>query len=286
MITKKNRKSNSKSNSKSKVKGKTFKKLHLSNSIKILSYNISWESMSGSVKKWELCSNNTDPNNPKHNSVCIGNIAKVFEQDLDFITLQESTDFKKLIELSPQLKKMKYEVHNSDLDVITTFWKPKYKLLYTIKGEFEKNRPWMATVFNDKHNNCICLVNVHFGHYFFYNQSRKMEKMLFTIKEEINKKESEQNNKEKGLNKNKEKRFIISGDFNYDIKYLGDSRNNITINGTKFYYHPKHILTCCIKRHKHNDHVIDSMARPIDITIPEVNYMASDHKPIFVELVG
>ena len=37
---------------------------------------------------------------------------------------------------------------------------------------------------------------------------------------------------------------------------------------------------------KHNDHIIDSIARPIDISIPEVNYMASDHKPIIVELVN
>lgn len=268
MFSKKNR------ISKNKSKGKTLKKSILSNAIKILSYNISWESMSGSVKNWELCSNNTNPNDPKHNSVCVGNIAEVFEYDLnlDFITLQESTDFKKLIELSPQLKKMKYEVHNSGLDVMTTFWKPKYKLVYTIKGEFEKNRPWMATVFS-----CgICLINVHFGHYDTNEEYRKMEKMLFTIKEEISKKKSIID----------VKRIIISGDFNYNIKDLGDSKNNITINGTKFYYHPKHILTCCIKRRKHNDHVIDSMTRPIDISIPEVNYMASDHKPIIVELVS
>ena len=282
MITNKNRISKSKSIS--KHKNKTLKKLISSNSIKILSYNISWESMSGSVKNWSLCSNNTNPDSPKHNSVCVGNIAEVFGKEVDFITLQESTDFKKLIEISPQLKKMKYEVHNSGLDVMTTFWKPKYKLVYTIKGEFENNRPWMATVFSSG----ICLINVHFGHYDTNEEYRKMEKMLFTIKEEIRKKEAKakESNKNKGDNTNKDKRFIISGDFNYNIKDLGDSKNIITINGTKFYYHPKHILTCCIKRRKHNDHIIDSIARPIDISIPEVNYMASDHKPIIVELVN
>lgn len=275
MITKKYRISKSKNKSK---KSKTLKKLLLSNSnsIKILSYNISWESMSGAVKSWGLCSNNTNPNNPKHNSVCVGNIAEAFKQDLDFVTLQESTDFKKLIELSPQLKKMKYEVHSSGLDVMTTFWKPKYKLLDTIKGEFEKGRPWMATVFNDEYDSIICLINVHFGHYDDNEEYRKMENMLFTIKEEIRKKEFSK----------EVKRYIISGDFNYNIKDFGDSNKIIRINGTKFYYHPKHILTCCIKRRKHNDHIIDSMARPIDISIPKVNYMASDHKPILVELIG
>lgn len=277
--------------------------------IKILSYNISWESMSGSVKNWTLCSNNTNPNDSKHNSVCVNNIADVFKQDLesgfkksrrqnyniksihkdnnnlDFITLQESTDFKKLIELSSQLKNMKYEVHNSGLDVMTTFWKPKYKLLYTIKGEFEKGRPWMAIVFNIG----VCLVNVHCGHYSTNEHYKKMEKMLFTIKEEIRKKEHKTEAKTETETKkanNKVKRFIISGDFNYNIKNLGNNNNtnSIKIDKTKFYYHPKNILTCCIKRNKHYDHVIDSMARPISINIPKVKYMASDHKPIIVEL--
>ena len=291
MITKKYRQSN--------FNYKTLKRKTISNhskysSIKILSYNISWESMSGSVKNWSLCSNNSNRNNPKHNSVCVSNIADVFKQELgagvdkshtqtvsknnnnnrnlDFITLQESTDFKKLIELSPQLKKMKYEVHNSGLDVMTTFWKSKYTLLYTIKGEFEKGRSWMATVFNSG----LCLINVHFGHYNTNEEYRKMEKMLFTIKEEISKKKSAIDIK----------RFIISGDFNYNIKDFGDSNKTIKINGTKFHYHPKKILTCCIKRNKHYDHVIDSMARPININIPTVKYMASDHKPILVEVVG
>ena len=303
---------------------KTHKSTTLSNEatrlIKILSYNISWESMSGSVKNWSLCSNNSNPSNPKHNSVCVSNIADVFKQDLeagfeksrtqtvsknnnyknnnnnnnlDFITLQESTDFKKLIELSPQLKKMKYEVHNSGLDVMTTFWKPKYKLLYTIKGEFEKGRPWMATVFN-----CgICLINVHFGHYNTNEEYRKLENMIFTIKEEIRKKQltiqsTRQSTIQSTIQSTRQsncydvKRFIISGDFNYNIKDFGDSNKIIKINGTKLHYNSKKILTCCIKRNKHYDHVIDSMARPVSINIPKVKYMASDHKPILVELVG
>lgn len=281
MHTKKNR----------STKKKNTSTLKSYKSIKIISYNISWESMSGSVKDWTLCSNNTNPNNPKHNSVCVNNIAQVFQQDflnsiskynnndIDFITLQESSDFKKLIELSPQLKKMNYEAHNSSLDVITTFWMPKYKLLHTIKGEFEKGRPWMATIFNNGNNgnngkNIICLINVHFGHYKYNEEYRKMEKMLFTIKEEIL------------IQKYIVNRFIISGDFNYNIKEFGNSNKNIIINGTKFYYNPKNILTCCIKRKKHYDHIIDSMAKPINIIIPKVKYMASDHKPILGELVN
>ena len=274
-----------------KSKQRTLKHTHntikhnRSKNINILSYNISWESMSGNVKSWALCSNNTNENHPKHYSVCVNNIANVItskEKDLDFITLQEATDFQKLIEVSPSLKmkKMKYEIHKSGLDTMVTFWIPKYKLLYSIKGEFENGRPWLATLFNTSRYK-ICLINVHMGHYTKNEEYVKLETMLSTIKEEIKKKE----------NMNKKSipiRYIISGDFNYDIKQFGEknnTNNTININDTHFYYHPKKILTCCINRKKHNDHIIDSLYKPIDINIPDVNYMASDHKPIIVNLV-
>ena len=80
-------------------------------------------------------------------------------------------------------------------------------------------------------------------------------------------------------------RYIISGDFNYNIKEFGNSQHKITIVETPFYYNPKHILTCCINRTTHYDHVIDSLNKPIDINIPTVKYMASDHKPIIVKLI-
>ena len=60
---------NTHKNSKTKTKN--------NNSLNILSYNVSWESTSGDVKKWPLCSNNTNPDSPKHYSVCVNNIANV-----------------------------------------------------------------------------------------------------------------------------------------------------------------------------------------------------------------
>ena len=191
---------------------------------------------------------------------------------------------------------MKYETHISELDTIITFWKPNYKLLYTIKGEFEKGRPWMATLFT----NGICVINVHMGHYTKETEYYKLEVLLFSIKDHIMK---------KGDSKIV-KRYIISGDFNYNIKEFGKKENNnkikinnksktnnnynnsktnkkysLFINGTKFYYHSKHILTCCINLSRHYDHVIDTLNAPVNIQIPKVNYMASDHKPIIVTLV-
>ena len=67
-----------------------------------------------------------------------------------------------------------------------------------------------------------------------------------------------------------------------ESKEFGNSKNYFTLGNTNFYYNKKHILTCCINRRRHNDHVIDSLEQPLDITIPKVNYMASDHKPILV----
>lgn len=260
-------------------KTSTKKRINNHKTITILSYNISWESMSGKVSDWKLCSNNVDKDNPKHYSVCVNNIANVINNtnSLDFITLQEATDFEKLIEQSPLLKKMNYELHTSGLDKIVTFWKPNYKLLHTIKGEFEKGRPWLTTFLQDDTKKTLCLINIHMGHYKKEIELLKLKIMLQDIKNTIAEEEI-------GIKLNTI-RYIISGDFNYNIKEFGNSQHKIIINETTFYHHPKHILTCCINRKKHNDHVIDSYKKPIHIHIPNVNYMASDHKPIIVELV-
>jgi hypothetical protein len=301
LYTKKKSKSNkSKSNKSKSNKSKTTPlqtssqttSSHLSNqydnTIHILSYNVSWESMTGDVSNWTLCSNNTNIKNPKHYSVCVNNIANVIndyessnsENRLDFITLQEATNYQKLIEQSPILQKMNYETHISALDQIITFWTPSYKLLYTLKGEFEKGRPWMCTLFDSG----ICLINLHMGHYDHHEVYLHIEKMIFKVKDEI-KKEIKKEIIKKNVNMN-QIRYIVSGDFNYNIKDFGNKNNTIIINGTRFYYNPKNILTCCIKRRRHYDHVIDSFNKPIDITIPKVSYMASDHKPILVKLLA
>ena len=131
MNTNKSKKYNSNKKSKhtKRVTIKHTKRVTSKDNISILSYNISWESMSGRVKDWALCSNNTNPKHPKHNSVCVSNIGKVInENPTDFITLQEATDYDKLLLECPRLNKMQYKVHNSGLDVIVTFWDANYKL--------------------------------------------------------------------------------------------------------------------------------------------------------------
>jgi endonuclease/exonuclease/phosphatase family metal-dependent hydrolase len=239
------------------------------NNIMVLSYNISWESMSGAKRDWTLCSNNTNPKHPKHNSVCVSNIGNVINNNpADFIALQEATDYKKLLDECPRLNKMEYIHHKSGLDVVITFWDKKYKLVSSLEGEFEKGRPWLATLFN---NGC-CFINVHFGHYDSTEEYKKLENIIKIITARMN------------TSKTKIIRFIISGDFNYDIKDFGDKKGIINLDGHRFYHHPKHMLTCCVSRRRHYDHVIDTYRAPIDIVIPDVEFMASDHKPILATL--
>jgi len=244
---------------------KNNKKSIANKSINIIAYNISWESMTGKRPEWALCSNNTDANHPRHHSVKIGNVASVMEYNsADFILLQEAESHPHLIKQSPRLARMKYELHESSKDKMITFWDKKYKLKQVLRGEFEPGRPWMAILYE----NGFCVVNVHFGHYSRDEEINKLNQLVKEIKGKIN-----------------YKRLIIGGDFNYDIKKLGDSGKMI-LDGTTFYYHPKNLLTCCINRRVQNDHVIDTQAPLLDIKIPRVEYMASDHKPILATLVA
>ena len=244
----------------------------------ILSYNVRWNSDKIQIKN---ILNNID------------NVLNTY--DIDFMLFQEAYFYKKILKLI-DLKKYNYHYHKSDKDILITIYKNNYTIKNVYDGEFEKGRPWMATVFT----NGICLINVHIGHYTKEIEYYKLEVLLFSIKDHIMK---------KGDSKIV-KRYIISGDFNYNIKEFGKKENNnkikinnksktnnnynnsktnnkysLFINGTKFYYHSKHILTCCIKRSTHYDHVIDTLNAPVNIQIPKVNYMTSDHKPIIVTLV-
>lgn len=252
-----------------------------SNQIRIFSYNVSWESLSGLKSGWELCNNAVDPKHPRHHSVCTGNISQVIEENpSDFITLQEAAEYQKIIDQSPRMNKMLYKVCKSGKEVIITFWERKWKLYDHISGEFEKGRPWLTCFFGDKNRGYLALINVHFGHYTEQGERDHLNTMMQNITEYAKNKKIDV------------KRFIISGDFNYDIKNLSDrgkNKNNqdiIQIGNKEFYYYPKHILTCCIRRRRHYDHVIDTKSPPMDISIPDVHYMASDHKPILAVLAS
>lgn len=257
-----------------KLKGmKTLKKSsNLENALKILTYNISWESMTGRVKDWSLCSNNEEKNHPKHYSVCISNIARVInENPTDFINLQESTNYHLLIEQIPNLKKMKYKFHKSGLDEMVTFWNPaKYTLEKFKGGEFEVDRPYMCLYFKEK----LCLVNVHFGHYKDEGEVEHLNKMI----ENLELKKYHDNGY----------RVIIAGDFNNNIRNLSEKFKKqhlqLNVGGVKFNVITQNLKTCWLYRCKHYDHVIDTLDVPIKIKIPTVADMASDHRPVLAYL--
>ena len=239
--------------------------------IKVLTYNVSWESMTGAKQTWMLCSNKDDPKHPRHHLKCVGNIGQVIEENpVDFICLQEAANFRSLIKISPNLAKMSYHEHKSGLDDMVTFWNSKkYRLLKTKKGEFEEGRPYLATYFNNK----LCVINVHFGHYTDYGEIKHLARMIDDLKL-------------KDFHANGG-RVIIAGDFNNNIKNLAnyeDDKNKkklcLDVNGLKLMLNDRHLLTCCLNRRKHNDHVIDTLDVPIEVFIPDVHFMASDHKPV------
>jgi len=261
-------------NSKSHINLRTQKHKTHTKSINIIAYNVSWESMTGKKPEWALCSNNTNPANPRHNSVCVGNVATVLEDNpADFILLQEAENYNHLIEQASRISKMEYEFHESSKDKMITFWNKKYKMKKIIRDEFEPGRPWMAILYT----NGWCVVNVHFGHYSKEQEINKLNQLIKKIKKEFN------SGLGFGLGLDTYNRIIIGGDFNYDIKRLGrDGKMNL--EGIRFHYHPKNLLTCCINRRVQNDHVIDTYAPLLDIKIPHVAYMASDHKPILATL--
>lgn len=229
--------------------------------ISILTYNISWESMSGNDNNWVLCSNSDDINNKKHFSKCVNNISKVINNNItDIITLQEASDYHKLLALCPNLCKMKNYKFKSGKEIIITFWNNKFIKSKIIKGEFEIGRPWLAIIFT----NYLCIINVHFGHY----NKKLIIHHINTLLRQIQLK----------CKYYDKLRIIISGDFNHNIKKISIN-NELHFNNKLFYINKKHLLTCCINRTQHYDHIIDTKNIP-NIYIPFANYMASDHKPL------
>lgn len=229
--------------------------------MKCLSYNLSWESMTGKNNNWGLCNNNIDPSDKRYYMVCVNNIANLIDKNgiYDFVALQEIANYDILINKSKVLKQMEYHIHKSGREYMGTFWKKKYKLIKIIDGEFDRGRPYSILIFPN-----FIFINVHLGHYTKYVVYNKLQILLYNIK--------------------KTKRIIISGDFNFELnKHFGDK---LIINDYIFYINKKVLLTCCsdnnlIKHRYHVDHIIDTYKTPITYTINNDNLLRSDHLPIF-----
>lgn len=240
--------------------------------MKILSYNISWESMTGLNKKWKYC-NNTIPGQDRYFGECIANIATLIDTNCpyDMIALQEASNYEKLIEHTSCLKTMKKSVHQSGSEQMVTFWNPSYKLIKNIKGNFQLGRPWNALIFD--HN--LCFINIHAGHYHMYMLIKHLDYMMRAIQDYVDLSQY---------------RVVIAGDFNAMInayyKHLILANKNFFISGIqletlKQTYHKKIIQF---------DHIIDSYREPQTMYSPMVNNVASlqtsasDHLPIIAIL--
>lgn len=229
--------------------------------MRILTYNVSWQSMTGDPG-WKFCNNNTNPIDNKYFMKCVKNVAKLIDENspYDFVLLQEASNYKKIISESKYLQSMEFEIHKSGPENMVTFWDgAKYKLDSKLVGEFAKGRPWQALEFNGD----LTVVNIHTPHQRVPILINKLNKLMINISEN-----------------NPSNRFIIGGDFNNDI--------GLTIDLARITFHnsSESVATCCAPSNiKLNfDHVLDSMAPPNKIFSPMVNKLASDHLPIIVLL--
>lgn len=227
-------------------------------SIKIFSYNVSWESMTGKKSSWRFC-NTTNRHSNRNNHVCIQNVAHIIDENCktcDFITLQEAANYKDIIDNSKILKKMDYLVHKSGPEYMITFWDKEYTLDKYYHGEFESGRPYQILMFSN-----MCIVNIHMGHYDLKKLKSQLNKIV------------------KGINKKYKYRIIISGDFNYDI-----TGHSIVLDNIKFKINKRKFNTCCNPYNTRQfDHIIDSKHTPIIKPI-YTELMASDHVPISAKI--
>lgn len=225
--------------------------------MRILTYNVSWQSMVGNAG-WKLCDNNIDPNNDKYYMKCIQNVSEVIDANspYDFVLLQEASNFELIITQSKYLKTMSYSRHKSGLEEMIIFWdKSKYQLESSLVGEFSIGRPYQILTFDCD----LTIINIHASH----QHVKVLIKKLTEIIEGVS---------------HLSRRFIIGGDFNNEIT------STLQLGPITFY--SENILTCCGPSDPKLsfDHILDSMSLPIKTFIPIVSKLSSDHKPVIAIL--
>jgi hypothetical protein len=252
-------------------------------SIKVLTYNISWESMTGKPG-WRLCPEMAAP------QVCQKNVANVIDNHGPFhlIGLQEATEWKKLIKMSSILKNMSYAVAKVGAAEIASFWnntlfnenssKRVQSNFKDLRAEFYQgsqspnkhqanlgrvhlstnhygDRPILILFFDDQK---IVFINAHFPHDDQYELIKLLEY--------------------KYLSNYGDYRIIITADFNTNFRknILPFKRNYIVGNTSK--------PTCCVPPFSNHslvyDHVIATSINKIDTYVPTVNNPSSDHLPV------
>lgn len=156
--------------------------------IKVLTYNVSWEAMSANTNNTkinklvtkghkpsakevaDIC-RETGKTNDKDNK-CLINVAKIIEDspELDFIGLQEATNWELIREKSAKLKQMKYIHHDLKkggfrVEELVSFYNPKkFKFIAAYIGEV-MDRPYQIIYLKHKVSLVIyAFINVHLPH--------------------------------------------------------------------------------------------------------------------------
>jgi len=250
-------------------------------SIKVLSYNVYYRSMENT------------PNECKPN-ICTDNIIKVINtisNRYDFIALQEPSNIEVLDKYCPALKNMTKHVSKSlsgKIDLIVTYYdKNRWHEIFNGTANMstdQDQRNMHIFIFSEE----VIFINVHCAHY---------HTNLASMQTGINNTITKILNTYTGPNINQifqNYRIIIAGDFNDDVKAMSNPFN-ITFNGIvrPLHLNPHYLDTCCILGnlktddmwHQHADNILDSRGQPSNIRIPSWTKPASDHAPVYAELL-
>ncbi|MEX0595255.1 MAG: hypothetical protein WD512_02065 [Candidatus Paceibacterota bacterium] len=248
--------------------------------IHVLTYNISWESMTGK-SGWALCPTMATP------QVCQNNVANIIDSAGSFhlIGLQEAAEWKKLIDMSSTLKGMSYAVAKVGVAEVASFWnssifnensskriqssfdelradffrdphdKQKHVGRIRLSTDHYGDRPILILFFDDQK---LVFINAHFPHNDQYE--------LITLLEY------------KYLSNYRDYHTIIAADFNTNFpKKITPFKNNYMVGNTSK-------PTCCIPPRSNHalvyDHVLATTIYQIDTYIPSVTNPASDHLPV------
>lgn len=290
------------------------------NSIKLLTYNASYEAMcpknTNNIKGEQICKKDECRNNLIN---FISN--KIKSQGLDFICLQEVgscknnnmiIDVPKLIYNGIRRNHQNYKniLHDTKRSggIMTIYNSNKYEVLYSVKSFMETGgRQFMIIVFKNKYNQeKFCMINCHAGH----------GGDIFNLDKYINetfKYETRRYNSTRGeiiknviFSSNVAKKEIIYALNNYPLILCGDMNNELT---NKIYIRGKELFnktlinTCCnnnLDTKNHNlkyDHILisDELLK-IDIisksgikdsnkNIVYKNNKISDHLPVLAKII-
>lgn len=283
---------------------------------KVLSYNISWEAMTGLISK--MIKIKCQPEGSDSTTKCLSNIKKFIHTEInsnnyDIIGLQEASNWRRMV-TDDILKKYNYVASTvKNEDMITLYDKNKLTLdadlgaSVVISYMEDVGRPIMILFFN----NSLCVINVHAGHhndilkisehitktvsgekikYGEINPGYKTSDASSSVTEKPNYNFNEIKRKLKTYN------IIILGDMNYDMNSHIRKKTlfNINIdNEPRFLYtdvSTPYVNTCCdetfgLKNIKHkykNDHILASSKNIKFIQYDRIKIPSpsSDHLPI------